>query len=186
MIALLRKIADASLIKVNLYPLHVDAYRQGISVNNARGIIVKTLCKLKAAGLLVAFVGACAANGSTSGNDPASEQASSDAVPGYVRTGAYEDCIDVDKIVAVSALSDFQFLVRGEDVAFLSELDDRCDGASDGASRIEIARSQSSLCEGDAVTIVERLSGDELRTCSLGAFEVLLNTEIGPQLDIRD
>lgn len=122
----------------------------------------------------------CACAASASNNEPAENT----PLDGYARTGAMSACVDVEKIGAITALDDMTFLIHGENAAYLSASAAPCVGAA--GKRIEYETHQSSICRNDIVSVVDHGTGEKIRSCALGDFEALLQTEVAPAHNRQD
>jgi hypothetical protein len=87
----------------------------------------------------------------------------------------------VERVGAVSALDETALLVSGDGAQFINALNEPCRGARDSRYRIAYATSDSSLCKNDVITLVDIETGQNIRTCRLADFEVVLKTRSGPE-----
>ena len=91
----------------------------------------------------------------------------------FDRTGEMTTCLNVSRINSITALDEYNFLVRvGANDYYLNEVS-RCSGADRAFNRIQYEMSGSQLCRNQIIRIVDNSGGFTVGSCGLGSFEHL-------------
>ncbi len=116
------------------------------------------------------LLSACASDG-TAENRRAERAA--ERLAEFDRTGEMTTCLSVRRIDSITALDEYNFLVRvGVNQYYLNEVS-RCSGADDSFNRIQYELSNSLLCRNQIIRIVDNSANITVGSCGLGSFERL-------------
>lgn len=98
---------------------------------------------------------------------------------GYERTGEMQSCMMIRRIRDIDVLDEYHLLIEvGRNNYYLSELSNRCVGATRNSHRIQYSTTGGSLCASELITIVDNYSGFPQGSCSIGEFEKLEKVEM--------
>lgn len=92
----------------------------------------------------------------------------------FDRTGETVSCLSVRQISSIEAVDERTLLIRsGVNNYYVSDLKNRCNGATSGFNRFEYSTSTGQLCRNELLRIVDNGSGIISGSCGMGSFEKL-------------
>jgi hypothetical protein len=93
----------------------------------------------------------------------------------FDRTGETVNCLSVTRISSIEAVDEKTLLIRtGVTGYYVSDLKNRCNGATSGFNRFEYSTSTGQLCRNELLRIVDNGSGMSAGSCGMGSFEKLV------------
>jgi hypothetical protein len=97
---------------------------------------------------------------------------------GFEKTGDVRNCLPLRTIDQIKALDERNFLIKaGANDYYLAELSSSCGSADDSFTRLQYETSQSSLCRGEIIRVVDNTTNITVGSCGMSDFQKLEKLE---------
>lgn len=96
-----------------------------------------------------------------------------DALDRFDRTGETASCISLRRL-DITPIDDRTLLFDADGTFYLNETAGRCTKVDSNFTRIELRQFSNRICEGEILKVVHQANSTFVGSCSLGAFERLV------------